>query len=68
MNFFRWLASRRTTLMGYLGVVGGVLELNADTIGEWVSKPKRGILLLILGMAVAAIGHYNQQQRDRPDA
>lgn len=63
MIFIRWLASRRTTIMGYLGVLGGVMELNADTIGQWVSAPKRGSLLLVLGMAVAAIGHYNQSVR-----
>lgn len=45
--------------MGYMGVLLGVIELNADTIGQWVAAPKRGTLLLIVGMATAAVGHYN---------
>lgn len=63
MTFIRWLASRRTTITGYLGVLLGVVELNADTVGQWVAAPKRGSLLLVIGMATAAIGHYNQSVR-----
>lgn len=55
----RYLWSRRTTAMGYLTVIWGVLELNPDTVGDWVSKPKRGTFILIIGMINAAIGHYN---------
>lgn len=44
----------------------GVVELNADTVGQWVAAPKRGTLLLIIGMATAGIGHFNQSHR--PDA
>lgn len=63
MTFIRWLASRRTTITGYLGVLLGVVELNSDTVGQWVAAPKRGSLLLVIGMATAAIGHYNQSVR-----
>jgi hypothetical protein len=50
---------RRTTIMGYLTVMWGVLELNPDQVGDWVSKPRRGIVILVAGMVNAAIGHYN---------
>lgn len=60
MNFLRWLASKRTTITGYLGVLLGVIELNADTVGQWVAAPKRGTLLLVIGMLTAGIGHFNQ--------
>lgn len=63
MSFFTWLWSRRTTVTGYLGVFLGVLELNSDTIGQWIAAPKRGIFLLMLGLATAGIGHFNQQVR-----
>jgi hypothetical protein len=45
--------------MGYVTVVWGVLELNPDTVGSWVAAPKRGTMILIIGMINAAIGHYN---------
>ena len=45
--------------MGYVTVVWSVLELNPDTVGGWVTAPKRGTVLLIIGMANAALGHYN---------
>lgn len=61
--FFAYLWCRRTTTLGYLGVVLSVLELNPDVVGSWVAAPKRGTLILILGMMVAALGHYNNRQR-----
>lgn len=63
MKFLRWLASKKTTITGYLGVLLGVIELNADTVGQWVAAPKRGTLLLVIGMLTAGIGHFNQLNR-----
>jgi hypothetical protein len=60
--------SRRTTIMGYVTVCWAVLELNPDTVGQWVTAPRRGIVLLVIGMINAALGHYNQSlinQRNR---
>lgn len=65
--FGLWIASKRTTITGYLGVLLGVVELNADTVGQWVAAPKRGTLLLIIGMLTAGIGHFNQMQRRDDD-
>jgi hypothetical protein len=56
---FVFLWSRRTTAMGYITVLWGVIELNPGVVGDWVAKPKRGTLILIIGMINAAIGHYN---------
>lgn len=67
MNALKWLWCKRTTVTGYLGVMLGVVELNADVVGQWVSAPKRGTFLLIIGMATAAIGHFNQTQRRDDD-
>lgn len=58
----RWLYCNRTKITGYLGVALGFLELNADTVGQWVSAPKRGSLLLCIGLLTAMIGHYNASQ------
>lgn len=63
MNFLNWLNSRKTTITGYLGVLLGVVELNADVVGQWVAAPKRGTLLMIIGLITAAIGHFNASQR-----
>lgn len=63
MKFLRWLASKKTTITGYLGVLLGVIELNADTVGQWVAAPKRGTLLLVIGLLTAGIGHFNQLNR-----
>lgn len=52
---------RRTTVMGYVTVMWAVLELNPDTVGQWVTAPRRGIVLLMIGMINAALGHYNQR-------
>lgn len=60
---FVYAWDRRTTVTGYLGVFIAVLELNPDTVGHWVAAPKRGTLMLILSMATAGIGHYNNRQR-----
>jgi len=67
LRFLNWLWSKRTTVTGYLGVFLGVVELNADTVGQWVSAPKRGTFLLIIGMATAGIGHFNQLARRDDD-
>jgi hypothetical protein len=64
MNFFQWIFSKRTTITGYLGVLLGVIELNSDTVGQWVAAPKRGTLLLVIGMLTAGIGHYNSRVKD----
>jgi hypothetical protein len=50
---------RRTTTMGYITACWGVLELNPDVVGGWVTAPRRGLILLVIGMINAAIGHYN---------
>lgn len=53
--------------MGYVTVLWAVIELNPDIVGGWVTAPRRGAVLLIVGMINAAIGHYNQsllRQRD----
>lgn len=63
MNPFTWLWNRRTTVTGYLGVFIAVLELNPETVGSWVAAPKRGTLMLILSMATAGIGHFNNRQQ-----
>lgn len=53
--------SRRTTVMGYLGVIGGSVEM-AILGGQHVG-------LVILGASVAAIGHYNELQlRKAPES
>jgi Holin of 3TMs, for gene-transfer release len=39
-----------------------VLELNPDVVGDWVHGVKRGTVLVILGCAVAVIGHFNNSQ------
>ena len=60
--FFAYLWCRRTTTLGYIGVLLSVLELNADVVGSWVAAPKRGTILLILAMATAGVGHFNNRQ------
>jgi hypothetical protein len=52
--------ARRTTVMGYFTACWAVLELNPDIVGGWVTAPRRGLVLLLIGMINAAIGHYNQ--------
>lgn len=44
-----------------------VMELNPDVVGSWVAAPKRGTLILILGLATAGLGHYNNRQRRDDD-
>lgn len=61
MNAIKYLWSRRTTALGYLGTLLAVLELNPDTVGSWVARPKRGTLLLIVALATAGVGHYNNR-------
>lgn len=51
--------------MGYVTVMWAVLELNPDVVGGWVTAPRRGIILLIIGMINAALGHYNQSVINR---
>jgi hypothetical protein len=53
--------------MGYITVVWSVLELNPETVGSWVTTPKRGTVLLVIGMMNAAIGHYNQSLLNKRD-
>lgn len=60
MNVLTTIWKRRTTVMGYVTVVWAVLELNPDTVGQWVTAPRRGTILLVIGMVNAALGHYNQ--------
>lgn len=64
---WRRLWCYRTRVAGYLGVVLGVMELRPDVVGEWVAAPRRGTLLLILGMITAAIGHFNASSRPDDD-
>jgi hypothetical protein len=45
--------------MGYITVMWSVLEMNPDTVGSWVTAPRRGMILLIIGMVNAGLGHYN---------
>jgi hypothetical protein len=61
----RFFWSRRTTTMGYLTVMWSVIEMNPETVGQWVTAPRRGIVLLIIGMVNAALGHYNQSVINR---
>lgn len=61
-KLFTYMWRRRTTTLGYMGVLLSVLELNPSTVGSWVAAPKRGSLLLILAMATAAVGHFNNRQ------
>jgi hypothetical protein len=67
VNPFKWLWSRRTTTMGYITVMWSILELNPDTVGSWVTAPRRGTILLIIGMINAALGHYNNSLRRQSD-
>jgi len=50
---FVW--SNRTKVAGYLGVIGGSVEMGI-TMREHVG-------LIVLGATVAAIGHYNDRDR-----
>jgi hypothetical protein len=50
---------RRTTVIGYVTACWGVLELNADAIGSWITAPRRGLVLVVIGLINAMIGHYN---------
>lgn len=51
--------------MGYITVMWSVLEMNPDTVGSWVTAPRRGAVLLLIGMVNAALGHYNAAQLKR---
>jgi hypothetical protein len=59
MTILATIWKRRTTTMGYVTVLWAVLELNPDTVGQWVTAPRRGTILLVIGMVNAALGHYN---------
>lgn len=63
----KWIARNRTKIAGYATAILGVAELNVDTIGSWVAAPKRGSLLMIMGMITAVIGHYNSTHEDDPN-
>lgn len=65
MSLLAKVWGRRTTVMGYITVMWAVLELNPDVVGQWITAPKRGTILLVIGMANAAIGHYNQSLLNR---
>jgi hypothetical protein len=53
--------------MGYITVMWSVLEMNPDTVGQWVTAPRRGIVLLLIGMVNAALGHFNAAQLRKRD-
>jgi hypothetical protein len=61
-NRFRTLGltlwRNRTKLAGYLGVVAGALQMGFAEGQHWP--------MLLLGAAVAGIGHFNDQQRAPP--
>lgn len=67
MKLLNYLWCRRTTVLGYAGTLLAVLELNPETVGDWVAKPKRGTLLLILALATAGVGHYNNRTTKQDD-
>lgn len=55
---FRYLWDNRTTALGYIGIVLGVLataqDLLSDTALKWV--------LLVNGIVTAVLGHYNNSR------
>lgn len=57
-SIFRYLWDNRTTVLGYVGIVLGVLataqDLLSDTALKWV--------LLINGIVTAVLGHYNNSR------
>lgn len=57
-----WIWCRRTRSWGYIGVVFGVLEMNSDTIKDWIPEHLRGLVPIILGSVTACIGHYNDSR------
>ena len=55
-----WLAvwRNRTKAVGYAGVIGGSIQMAIAEGQHWQ--------LTLLGTAVAAIGHYNDQHQGQP--
>jgi hypothetical protein len=49
--------SRRTTLAGYLGIIGGSVQMGIEG--------REHLGMIILGASVAAIGHFNARQAAR---
>jgi hypothetical protein len=54
----RWAIvwANRTKIAGYLGVIGGSVEMGI--------QGREHIGMIVLGASVAAIGHYNDRRRD----
>jgi hypothetical protein len=49
--------ANRTKIAGYIGVVSGAVQMAVAEGQHWQ--------MLLLGAVVAAIGHYNDQERPR---
>lgn len=58
-----YLWNRRTTVLGYLGVIMGVLVTSQGLFSE------RGLrwIVLINGIIIAVLGHYNNSKNPPPD-
>lgn len=58
LEVLKYLWDRRTTVLGYLGIILGVLataqDLLSDTALKWV--------LLVNGIVTAVLGHYNNSR------
>lgn len=54
-----WLCRNRTKIVGYAGVLFGVLELNIEQIKIWIPEHYRGMVPIVFGGITALIGHWN---------
>jgi hypothetical protein len=66
VNILNWIGNNRTKIAGYMGVMLGAMEMNLESL-QWIPAPKRGMLLFILGIVTAGIGHYNDRHREDND-
>jgi hypothetical protein len=61
-----WIASHKTRIAGYAGVIFGFLQMNSDAVKALIPEQYRGISVLILGLIVAIIGHVNANSSGPP--
>lgn len=57
-TIFRYLWDNRTTVLGYLGIILGVLATAQDLLSQTALK----WVLLTNGIVTAVLGHYNNSR------
>lgn len=56
---WQWITSHRTKIAGYAAVLAGALQGYLPQMGIFLTVKQMAATTMIVGIAVALIGHYN---------